>query len=284
MTVPAKTAQKPDTDYLAIRRELLTIVNESKKRLTPAELEKSLYGKFPFDREMFKSVVKDLVLEQEFVYTYQFGCTFLEKSYNRPIRISKQVILKPPGTHYRSGPKDIVIEIQQGASFGSGEHPTTRLAIQGIETVLSGETGFGKADETRALDIGTGSGVLALAAVLLGIGSAVGIDIDPCARAEAKQNVQLNNLGHRIEIRDDFIEEISGTFSLITANLRYPTLKRFCPRMVKILDEKGTVVVSGVKTDEVRDLLYCFIQNRFRCVWKSVEKGWVGMVFNQELS
>lgn len=243
------------------------------------ELEKSLYGKFPSDKKMFKSIVRDLILEQELIYTYQFGCTFLEKSYNKPIRISKQVILKPPGTEYRSDSNDVIIEIQQGAAFGSGEHPTTRLAIQGIERLLSGETGFGKADETRTLDIGTGSGVLALAAVLLGIKSAVGIDIDPCARAEAKENVQLNNLEHRIEILDHLIEDINEKFSLITANLRYPTLKRLCPRMAQILDEKGAVVVSGIKTGEVQDLMNCFTQNSFQCIWKGVEKGWVGMVF-----
>lgn len=277
MTVPVSPPHQSDKAHRAIRREVLAIVNASKKRLTPMELGKSLYGKFPSEKKRFKSIVRDLVLEQELIYTYQFGCTFLEKSYNKPIRISKHVILKPPGIQYRSDSNDVIIEIQQGAAFGSGEHPTTRLAIQGIETVLSAEIGFGKTEETRALDIGTGSGVLALSAVLLGIKRAVGIDIDPCARAEAKNNVQLNKLEHRIEILDHFVEEINEKFSLITANLRYPTLKRLCPRMAQILDEKGAVVVSGIKTDEVQDLLYCFTQNSFQCIWKAVEKGWAGM-------
>jgi len=278
MAIPVNSLSKPDTDRRTIRREVLAFVNGSEKRLTPMELEKWLYCKFLIDKKIFKSVVRDLVSEQELMYTYQFGCTFLEKSYNKPIRISKHVILKPAGTQYRSDSNDVVIEIQQGAAFGSGDHPTTRLAIQGIEAALSGEGGFEKEDETRTLDIGTGSGVLALTSVLLGIKSAVGIDIDPCARAEAKKNVWLNHLEHRIEILDHFIEEINGKFSLITANLRYPTLNRLCPRMAQILDEKGAVVISGFKTDEVKDLLNCFSQNCFRCTWKAVEKGWVGMV------
>lgn len=279
MTVPVHFPCKPDTDPRTIRREVLAIVNASERRLTPMELEKSLCRKLPANKIVFKSVVRELVSEQELIYTYQFGCTFLEKSYNRPIRISKRVILKPPGMHCGSGPSDVVIEIAQGAAFGSGEHPTTRLAIQGIEIALTGAGGMERENKLRALDVGTGSGVLALAAVLLGIHTAVGIDIDPCARAEAKKNVRLNHLDHRIEIQDHCIEDVHATFSLITANLRYPTLKGLCPLMSRLLDEKGAVVISGVKTDEVRDLLHCFTQNGFRCTWRGVEKGWAGMVF-----
>jgi len=281
MTVSVDFPCKPDTDPRTLRREVLAIVNESRRRLTPMELEKSLGRKSPAGKKAFKSVVRELVSEQELLYTYQFGCTFLEKSYHRPVRISQRVILKPPGIPCGSDPNDVVIEIEQGAAFGSGEHPTTRLAIQGVEIALTGEAGIKREDKTRALDVGTGSGVLALAAVLLGIHTAVGIDIDPCARAEAKKNVRLNHLEHRIEIHDRCIEDIHTKFSLITANLRYPTLKGLCPLMAHLLDEKGAVVISGVKTDEIRDLLHCFTQNGFRCTWQASEKGWVGMVYQK---
>ena len=81
MTKPVKTLQRPNNNHQAIRRSVLATVNASKNRLTPRELEKSLYEEFPSDKNTIKSVVKDLVLEQELVYTYQFGCSFLEKSY-----------------------------------------------------------------------------------------------------------------------------------------------------------------------------------------------------------
>ena len=266
-------------DHHAIRREVLSCVNASKKKLTPGDIEKALSGQFSIDREDFKTAIKSLVSDRELTYTYYFGCSFLEKSFNKPIRISHRVVLKPHGMFYRPGFKDVVIDIQQGAAFGSGDHPTTRLAVRGIEYALL-ETSFLKKEKnTRALDIGTGSGVLALAAVSLGIKTATGIDIDPCARTEAGRNIQLNRLEHRIFILDHNIRDIDEKFTLITANLRYPTLKRLCSHMAHITEENGAVVVSGIKTDEASDLMNEFTQNRFKCVWNTFEKDWAGMVF-----
>jgi len=278
MRVSEKTEKSAVARRRAIRREVLSCVNASKKKLTPGALERALSERFSMDRLEFKAVVRNLVSDRELMYTYHFGCSFLEKSFNKPIRISHRVVLKPHGMFYRPGIKDVVIRIQQGAAFGSGDHPTTRLAVQGIETALL-ETDRFKKDNTKALDIGTGSGVLAIAAVLMGIKTARGIDIDPCARAEAGKNIQLNHLAHRISIHDHNILDIHETFTLVTANLRYPTLKRLCPHMVHLTEKNSAVVVSGIKTDEVSDLLNEFTRNRFKCVWKSFEKDWAGMVF-----
>ncbi|MDH4205922.1 MAG: 50S ribosomal protein L11 methyltransferase [Desulfobacteraceae bacterium] len=280
MTVPVKTAEKLNKDNGTIRREVLAMVEASSGRLTPGELKKRLLGKNFVDEKALKTAISDLVLSRELKYTYQFGCSFLEKSYEKPTRVSRRVILKPPDMVYEPGSCDIVIDILKGASFGFGDHPTTRLAIQGIEAALYNKHGDINVDDGRALDIGTGSGVLAIAAVLIGIKRAVGIDIDPCARAEAQKNIKLNGLEHRINILDTRVEDIKETYSLITANLRYPTLKRLCPHMTGITQKKGAVVVSGIKSDEVEDLLEGFTRNGFQCTWKAVEKDWIGMVLN----
>jgi ribosomal protein L11 methyltransferase len=279
MTVPVKTAEKPNKDHETIRREVLAMVEASSCRLTPGELKKRLLGKNFVDAKALNTAISDLVSSRELTYTYQFGCSFLEKSYEKPTRVSGRVVLKPPGMVYKPVSGDIVIDILKGASFGFGDHPTTRLAIQGIETALSENPGILEADNSRALDIGTGSGVLAIAAVLMGIKGAVGIDIDPCSRAEAQKNIQLNGLEHRINILDSSVEDIKETYSLITANLRYPTLKQLCPHMAGITQKKGAVVVSGIKSDEVEDLMNDFSKFRFTCTWKTFEKEWVGMVF-----
>ena len=153
------------------------------------------------------------------------------------------------------------------------------MAIQGIETVLLNKHGDIHVDDGCALDIGTGSGILAIAAVLMGIKHAVGIDIDPCARVEAQKNIQLNGLEHRIKILDTRVEDIKETYSLIMANLRFPTLNQLCPHMSGITRKKGAVVVSGIKSEEIDDLLDTFVQNGFQCTWKANEKGWAGLVF-----
>jgi len=279
MSVSEKTEKSAVADRHAIRREVLSCVNASNKKLTPGELEKALSGRFSMDHKDFKTVIRSLVSDRELIYTYHFGCSFLEKSFNKPTRISHRVVLKPHDMFYQPAFQDIVINIPQGAAFGSGDHPTTRLAVRGIENAVFETDCLKKEKDTRALDIGTGSGVLAIAAVSLGIKTAKGIDIDPCARTEARKNIQLNNLEHRIAIHDHNIQDIHEKFTLITANLRYPTLKQLCSHMTKITEEGGAVVVSGIKTDEVSDLLNEFTQNRFRCVWKTFEKDWAGMVF-----
>ena len=281
MTAPVKSTKKPNKDNGTIRRKVLAIVEESSRRLTPGELKKRLLGKNFVDQKAIKTAIGDLILSRELKYTYQFGCSFLEKSYEKPTRVSKRVVLKPPGMVYEPTSCDIVIDILKGASFGFGDHPTTRLAIQGIEAALFNKHGDINVDDGRALDIGTGSGVLAIAAVLIGIKRAVGIDIDPCARAEAEKNIKLNGLEHRISILDTRVEDIKETYSLITANLRYPTLKRLCPHIAGITQKKGAVVVSGIKIDEVEDLVDNFTQNGFQCTWKAVEKGWAGLVLSR---
>ena len=279
MTPSEEAAKSMLTDIQNIRQKVFETVSESSKKVTYGELEKRLSQKFLVPKKALKTAISELVEDRQLIYTYTLGCSFLEKSFNKPTRISKRVVLKPPGMNYTPESNDVVIDIAQGASFGSGEHPTTRLAVRGIEAALSGKNNFLKMDHTRALDIGTGSGILAIAAVSLGVKKALAIDIDPCSRSEAKNNIRLNSMDHRIQVLDRDIEQINEKFFLITANLRYPTLVRLCSHISKITEQPGMVVVSGIKTDEVTNILNSYTRNGFSCTWKAVEKDWVGMVF-----
>jgi len=279
MTISEATTQNKFTDPQTLRQEVLDMVSESERRLTPGELEKKLSQKLSVGKKTLKTAIRNLVTDGDLIFTYTFGCSFLETSFNKPTRISKRIVLKPPGRLYRPKSDDIVIELQPGASFGTGGHPTTRLAARGIEEVLSKKKCLPKETDIRALDIGTGSGILAIIGVLLGVKRAVGIDIDPCAIVEAKTNIKLNSLERQIEIHDKRLDTIDDKFSIITANLRFPTVKRICPQMVERTEKEGSIIVSGIKTDEVSDLLYIFSRQNFRCVWKEFEKDWAGLVF-----
>ena len=279
MSISQETPKKALTDGRAIRQKVFETVSESNKKLTYGELEKRLSQKFTAHKKALKTAISDLVADRQLIYTYNLGCSFLEKSFNKPTRISKRVVLKPPGMSYTPESGDVVIDIAQGASFGSGEHPTTRLAVRGIEAALFEKNRFSKTNHTRALDIGTGSGILAIAAVGLGVKKALAIDIDPCSRSEAKINIGLNNMEDRIQVLDRDIENINEKFSLIIANLRYPTLTRLCSQISKITEQPGMVVLSGIKTHEVTEILNTYTQKGFSCTWKAVEKDWVALVF-----
>jgi len=269
------------TDNNSIIKAIFETVSDSRKKITPIALEKIASEKYAFGKKQIKSIIQGLIAKGELIYTYQYGSTFLEKSFNRPVRISKHVVIKPPENSFASKPGDVVINLAQGASFGTGQHPTTRLAVKGVDYTLN-ECGHLKENKkTCLLDVGTGSGILIIAAVLMGITKGTGIDIDPCAIAEARKNIKINDLEHRIDICDRALEKIDRVFFMITANLRYPTIKRLLPYMYETVLKKGFIVLSGIKIGEIKELLDIYQEKGFLCRWKEVEQDWVGVVFEK---
>lgn len=266
-------------DKKAIKKELLDIIENSQRKVTPGELEKALSRKYSLEKKETRSLIKGLVTENFLTYTNHYGRTFIEKSFNKPVRISKHVILKPPGFYYKPKADDVVIEMWQGVSFGNGQHPTTRLAIRGIEYALNETNSLKAKDKTSVLDIGTGSGVLGITALLLGIKNAVGVDIDPCSIKEARDNAKINKLEDKFVIKNMSLEDLNTKFTLITANLRYPTLMNIYNRLVKMTEPGGAVVLSGIKSDEAISVVDLYTEKYFECKWEEFEKGWAGLVF-----
>jgi len=275
------------TDLL--KKQIIEFISDSLNKITQRNLENEFLYKYSTDKREIRASVRELVEENELIYTNLFGCSFLEKSFNKPVRVSERIVLKPPDIYYQPEKDDIVINIRQGYAFGTGEHPTTRLALRGAEYLLShvnSNLRFESAEAETALDIGTGSGVLAIAAVKSGlVSAAIGTEIDPCAVAEAKENVRLNHLEDKIMIctPDDMAETFhSGEyFSLILANLRYPTLKELYPQITEYLSNGGYALLSGIKTDEASDILTLYTKKHFSCRWKRDEKGWSGLLLEK---
>lgn len=272
------------TDIQSIYTDVMATIESSAAKITPPVLEKLILDRYGLNKKQIKTVIRDLVFSGELTYTYEFGCTFLERSLNKPVRISRHVVLIPPDHSYRSKPNDVVVQISPGASFGAGNHPTTRLAIKAIEYVLLGDPAIEKKQEGTVLDIGTGSGVLILTAVLGGMEGGLGIDIDPCARVEAVANVKNNGLEDRITISGQTLETIDQRFTMVLANLRYPSLKRLYARLTKVTAERGTLILSGIKNDEVDDLLGAYAKSRFKYLWSADELGWTGVVLKKMAS
>ena len=132
------------------------------------------------------------------------------------------------------------------------------------------------------MDIGTGSGVLIIAALKMGIASGVGLDIDPCAISEARGNVADNGLSERITISSNPFEVFEEAFNLIIANLRLPTLKSLLPQMMDKLTPGGRTVLSGIKSEE----LGAFIERAhgfgLTREWVGEERGWAAIVFYKD--
>ena len=234
---------------------VLDLVTGSRDRLTPLALKRRVKQAFrPLERGRVASSIKRLVEQKKLVYTYQFGNSFLEPSFERPVRVTHSIVLKPPACDYHPLAGDIVVYIRAGAAFGTGRHPTTRLALWGLEKVSTGGLIPFRNEESRVLDIGTGSGVLLIAALKLGCACGMGLDIDPCARAEASKNAALNRLSNWVTISDHSLDSLEGPFSLITANLRLPTLKVYFNKMAQLTEPGGFQIVSAIKATEIEPI------------------------------
>jgi ribosomal protein L11 methyltransferase len=265
-------------DIQRIEAAILEHVAASPNRLTSQHLEKTISSTYGLDKTRAKALLKDLVAKGELEYTYEFGSTFLVRSFNKPVRISDYVVVRPPGHRFEPAPDDVVISIQPGAAFGGGRHPTTRLSVRAIEYVLKTVGPGWRGADCAVLDIGTGSGILAMAAICLGIKRGLGIDIDPCAIAEARGNVDLNHLQDRLVISERKIEALDTAYSLVMANLRYPTLKNLYSQIEKLTDSSSWVVLSGFRLHEMQRLLGLYAERHFEAVWTADELDWAVIV------
>jgi ribosomal protein L11 methyltransferase len=264
--------KKLDSDL--VQKEILEIVAASSVRMSPQYLEKTISETYGLAKARAKQILKNLIGQGELEYTYEFGSTYLVRSFSKPVRIATHVVIMPAGHSYQPAPDDVVIQIKSGAAFGGGRHPTTRLSVKAIEYVLKIMSPDGLNQDCSVLDIGTGSGILAIAAVYLGVEKGIGIDIDPCAVAEARDNIALNHLQDRLVISDRDVDSFDRAFSMVIANLRYPSLKFFYPQILKLTDTNGGVVLSGFRPHERDDLMDLYTAEYFKCIWTADELDW----------
>jgi ribosomal protein L11 methyltransferase len=261
-----------------IHHKILQTIADHAEKITSCDLEKKIAQRISVGRREFQAALKALIAEGELAYTYLYGCTFIEKSFNRPVRVGSRVILTPPDHHPVLDGSDIAVMLRPGASFGCGQHPTTRLAIQGIEYALKTLRICDGIPDAALLDIGTGSGVLAICALKMGIHRATGTDMDPCAIAEAGENAKINGLSHRFTVLDMPAEEITGQFHLIAANLRYPTLAGLCPYIAALIPENGAAILSGIREEEADEIKRVYAGLNLECRWEKRENRWAGLV------
>lgn len=268
-------------DIDVIQNAILENVAASSARLTPQYLEKTIIETYGLDKPRAKAVLKDLVARGQLEYTYEFGSTYLVRSFNKPVRISPHVVVKPPGYRYQPALDEMVIQIKPGAAFGGGRHPTTRLSVKAIDFLLKELCPDWLKETCSVLDIGTGSGILAIAAVCLGVTKGLAIDIDPCAIAEASENTALNHLEDQLVVSDRRLDTIHRSFSMVVANLRYPSLKNFYPQITKRTDTGGGVVLSGFRLYERDDLMDLYTAKHFECIWMADELEWAAVLMKK---
>ena len=136
-------------------------------------------------------------------------------------------------------------------------------------------------NDERVLDIGTGSGVLLITAILCGLKTGLGNDIDACARVEAAANVRINGLEDRVVVSGQSLADIRHRFPLILANLRYPSLIKMLFQINERAETNSYLILSGIRDDELDDLLKVYEKIQFKKMWSGNELGWAGVVLRR---
>lgn len=169
----------------------------------------------------------------------------------KPVRIGNNIVIKPSWEPYGATDSDIIVEIDPGMAFGTGTHATTRLCLQALEKIALGAPPYSRQAPAlgRLLDVGTGSGILAVAAVKLGATGAVGIDIDPEAVSAAEDNFRLNNVFPKAEASLRPLHDISEVFHVVVANILAEDLARMAEELLQRVEKGGWLVLSGILTE-----------------------------------
>lgn len=166
------------------------------------------------------------------------------REYFKPVRITPKVVVKPPWEEWAGSDDTVVIDILPGMAFGTGTHESTQLCMEFIESCMN--------PRETVLDVGTGSGILAIAAAKLGASRVLGIDIDADAVANAQKNIKINNVGDIVKVEKGTEDAIGDeVFDLIVANIDGKTLVHLVPRLIDHIKTGGRMILSGLLTDEI---------------------------------
>jgi len=217
------------------------------------------------------------------------------KEHYRVLRVGRRTVVVPSWLSYEAQPGDVVVQMDPGMAFGTGLHPTTQLCLQLLERYA--------APGRRALDIGTGSGILAIAAARLGAGPTLALDNDPVAVAVAAENVVLNGVADRVVVAEgslgagrsmghwlsgDFGDErpaaaeaagdAAETFDLIAANLIAKVLVILAADLAAALEPGGALISSGIIDTREQDVVAAFEAAGLRQVERHQEGEWIALV------
>jgi ribosomal protein L11 methyltransferase len=266
-----------------LKNRIRDLLVHHRQRITPTDLALVLRQREPgATRAQVMSAVREMVAARQLIYSAHFSITHLEWNHNRTMRVSDRIAIRADGPEPAQKGGCAGVALLNGAAFGRGDHPTTRLALRGVDYAV-GCLGAGpRGQGVMAVDVGTGSGVLAIAAVRLGVQRAVGIDIDPAACYEALRNVRANGLQDRITIVAGSLESVSRNgFGLLMANLRPPTLSALMPEMAAVSRAGACWVLSGFRPLEA-NRLKCRLPVDCRVVRETRAQNWACMVVRRD--
>ena len=189
------------------------------------------------------------------------------------LRVGRRLVIKPTWLDHAPTIGDVVLDLDPGMAFGTGLHPTTRLCLAALESAAD----RGLLATARVLDVGCGSGILAIAAVKLGAASVLGVDTDPIAVEATAANAARNGLASRITARQGTLPSGQPTHDLVAANLIASLLIALAARLRDELRPGGTLLASGIFVDREADVRAAFAAVGLTVVHRLAEGDWLAL-------
>lgn len=196
------------------------------------------------------------------------------KKYFKPIEVGHSILIRPTWEDDYDAKGRRVLHLEPGMAFGTGTHETTRLCIELIEDYLR--------PQMDLLDLGCGSGILSVAALLMGAQRALGVDIDPLAVKTALENAKINGVENRFSaVTGSLTEQVEGKFHMIAANIVADVILELLGDIHPFLYDDTVLILSGIidtREQEVLDAL----QKEFEVIDRRFEKGWVALAVQKK--
>lgn len=191
------------------------------------------------------------------------------KDYFKSIPVGKKLMIHPVWDKDFDPGDRAVLDIEPGLAFGSGGHDTTRLCLEMMEDYVDQDTEF--------LDVGCGSGILSVSALLLGAKKAVAVDIDPLAVKKARENAELNGFDGTkyTALEGDLADKVTGEYNVVAANIVADVIILFCSQVKNFMSDDAVFITSGIIDTRERDVLNAFEKYGFSIIERRERGGWL---------
>ena len=199
------------------------------------------------------------------------------KAYYKPIKIGSKIVIVPAWEKYEAEEHELIVRMDPGMAFGTGTHETTRLVIGLLEKYTT--------PGVRMLDVGTGSGILAICASKLGAGECKAYDIDPMSVRVARENIKDSGLTNITCDQSDLLRSVDlegGKYGLVCANIVADIIIRMTPDVHKYIADDGVLLASGIIMERSSDVVECFEAHGFEIVERAEENGWCALAVKRK--
>lgn len=197
------------------------------------------------------------------------------KQFFKCTEIGKRLCIRPSWEEYDNKDGRVILSIDPGAAFGTGTHATTSMCLQALEELVT--------PDITVLDIGSGSGILSIAAILLGAKDVVGVDIDPVAVRVAKENAELNGVLEKAKyILGNLDDEITEKYDIVVANIVADAIIALSDSAANHMKENGYFLCSGIIDIRAEEVETALISKGFNIIRKITNNNWVAFLCNKE--